>query len=134
MSKSDYLENAVLDHVLGGSALTQPAGQFVALCVSAPSDADTGATLPEITHTNGYARQSATFAAAAAGATSNSNSIAFTASGGSFSGIATHFAVLDSITDAAGNVLYHGALNNARTFNDGDTGTFAAGDLDVTED
>lgn len=136
MSKSNYLEKALLDHVLGNSAFTQPAGQFVALCVSAPTDANTGADLPEITHTNGYARQAATFGASVAGSglATNTNALSFTAAGGAFSGIATHFAVLDNVADGAGNVLYHGPLASSRTFNDGDTGTLAAGDLDITED
>lgn len=134
MSKSDYLEIAMLDHVLKNTAFTQPTVLFVALCTAATTDAQTGATITEVTNANGYARQSAAFDAAAAGATSNTGAIAFTASGGNYNADVTHFAVVDSGTYGAGNVLYHGALSATRTFNDGDTGTFAAGDLDITED
>ena len=40
--KSDYLENKVLDHILGNTAYTAPATLYFALFTSAPSDAGGG--------------------------------------------------------------------------------------------
>ncbi|PHR58814.1 MAG: hypothetical protein COA47_10435 [Robiginitomaculum sp.] len=134
MSKSNYLEDAILDHVLKNTAFTQPTVLFVALASADPTDAGTGASMNELTSAGGYARQSIAFAVASGGAAANSAPVAYTATGAAFSAVATHFAVLDNATIGAGNMLYFAALTASRTFNDGDTGTFATGELDLTED
>jgi hypothetical protein len=59
MSKSDYLEDKLNDHVHGKATYTAPANIFIALLTSAPLDSDTGTLLAakEATYT-GYARKS----------------------------------------------------------------------------
>jgi len=42
MSKSDYLEGKVLDHLLGRTTYTAPATVYVALYTSAPTDSGGG--------------------------------------------------------------------------------------------
>lgn len=121
---SNYLEDELLDHSLGTSSYVSPATVYVALYTTDPTDADTGAEVSG----NGYARQVATFSAASGGATSNTNEITFTASGGDW-GTITHIGIRDALT--AGNLLYHGALTAARTVNDGETARFAIGDIDI---
>ena len=41
-SKSDYLENEILDHVLGGADYSRPATVYIALYTAAPTDAGGG--------------------------------------------------------------------------------------------
>lgn len=122
---SDYLELKVLDHVLATASFTMPTQLYLALYTAAPSDAGGGTEVAG----NGYARQSIDFSAAAAGATSNSNAVSFTAAGGNWGSI-THWGLFDALT--VGNLLIWGAFNVARTINDGDTLTVPVGDLDVT--
>lgn len=127
---SDYLENALLDHVLNNTALTSPTTVYVALF----TDTATGGELEAGTLTNevsggSYARQSAAFDAPAGGATANSAGISFTDMP---AGTVSYVAVMDAAT--AGNVLFHGALTTSRTLNAGDTFTISAGDLDITLD
>lgn len=127
MSKSNYAETAVLDWLLGGATPTRPSARYLALHTADPGE--TGAT-GELSG-NGYARQAVTFDPAASGATSNSSSHTFTASGGSW-GTVTHFSIWDA--SSSGNCLYTGALTTSRTIGDGESGTVAAGDIDITED
>lgn len=127
---SDYLENALLDHVLGNAALTQPADVYVALF----TDAATAGELEAGTITNEvaggtYARQAVGFDAAAGGTTSNSAGVSFTDMPAL---TVSYVAVMDAAT--AGNVLFYGALTASKTLNAGDTFTIAAGDLDITLD
>lgn len=83
-SKSDYLENKLLDHWLGNTAFTAPATVYVALYTAAPSDAGSGT---EVTG-GSYARVSVTnnttnWPAASSGSKSNGTAISFpTASAG----------------------------------------------------
>lgn len=134
-SKSDYLENEILDHILGGADYSRPAIVYLALCTAAPTDASTGSTITEATYT-GYARKAITnnstnFPAASGGAKSNGAEIAFAECTGGSSDV-THWALLDA--DTAGNVLYWGALTASKNISSGDTPKVAVGDLDITED
>ena len=43
---SNFLENALIDHIFRATAYTAPATLYVALLTSAANDASTGATLP----------------------------------------------------------------------------------------
>lgn len=134
MSKaSDYLENKLLDHIVGKTSFTMPSSVYVALCTSAPTDASTGSTLTEANYT-GYARKltsGSDWATAASGATSNAAAIAFAACTGGSSTV-THFALVDA--SSAGNVLVWGALTSSLAVSNGITPQFAIGDLDITCD
>ena len=122
MAKSDYAENAALTSLLSGTL-------HVALCSSAPTDSQTGSTIPELSG-NGYARQSATFTVSGSTA-SNAGTVTFTASGGAWT-TATHVAICSAST--AGNVLYYGALTSNITLNNGESGQFAVGQISINED
>ena len=54
---SDYLENALLNHVFRGVAYTAPTAIYLALYTSDPTDANTGTEVSS----GGYARQQVTF-------------------------------------------------------------------------
>jgi hypothetical protein len=132
MSKTNYLENKVLDHALGTTSYTAPSAVYVGLFTADPTD--TGATTDEISG-NGYSRQTITFDAASSGSAtgpaSGAGAVEFTASGGNWGSI-THFGVFDAST--AGNMLYKGALSTSKTVTDGDSIRFAEGSITITED
>jgi hypothetical protein len=134
-SKSDYLENALLDHVLGGGDFTRPATVYVGLWTASLDDASDGDTAGEVSG-GSYARVAVTnnatnWPAAASGAKANGTAVTFPQATGDW-GTVTHFAILDAAT--SGNILYWGALANSKTIETGDTAEFAIGDIDITED
>jgi hypothetical protein len=127
-SKSDYLENLVLDAVFN-SATLDIATLYMALFTATPSDSGGGT---EVSGTS-YARvnASAAFSAASGGAITNDVAVTFPESGGSW-GTVTSFAFFDAST--SGNMLYWGPLGANRVVDGaGITVTFPIGDIDVTE-
>ena len=125
-SFSDYLEDALLNHVFRNTALTSPSGTFLALYTAAPNDAGGGTQVSGA----GYARQAITFGAPSGGAISNTSPVSFTASGGSY-GAVVAVGIFDAVS--GGNLLAWDTITSA-TVNDGDTITFATGDIDITLD
>ncbi|MBA7589541.1 hypothetical protein ES708_31626 [subsurface metagenome] len=131
-SKSDYLENKQLDHVLGGPDYSRPATVHIALYTVAPTDAGGGT---EVTG-GSYARVAVTnnatnFPAAVAGAKANGTEITFPKATANW-GECVAFAILDAAT--GGNFMYWGDLTANKIVNDGDTAKFGVGDLDIIED
>ena len=118
MSKSDYLETAILNLLFKGTtislladntATTPLTSLYVALHTGDPADAGT-ATTSEAAYTS-YAREAVTRGAGwtvAAGSCSPAANIDFTAATGGTETI-THFSIVDSAS-GAGNILYHGTV------------------------
>ena len=131
MAKTNYLEEALLDHVLRNEAYTPPTTVYVGLLTASATDAG---TLTSELSGDGYARQAATFGAptqnAGNGEVSNSAEILFPEATAAWAE-ATHFVVVDA--DTAGNALYHGALDTPRTAGVGDQIRFQVGTLVVQE-
>lgn len=112
-SYSDYTETRVLDHVLSDGAFAEPANVYLALCTAIPTDASTGATITEANYTT-YARVemlATDFSAAAAGSKTNTSAWTFAACTAGDDTI-VGFAVLDSATLGAGNVLMWGTTTS----------------------
>ena len=126
-SKSDYLENKLLDHVLTNTAYTSPTTVYVGLYTVAPTDAGGGT---EVTGNN-YARESVSFASAVAGETSNDAEVEFGTPSATW-GEVVAFGVFDA--DTAGNLLYWGDLTNAKTINSGDVVKMLVAELQISED
>ena len=122
---SDYLENEILDHILGTGAYTMPTTVYVGLSTGSFGDDNSGTELTG----NNYARVAATFSAAASGTTSNSAAIEFAAATGSW-GSVSHFGIFDA--SSSGNLLIHGAFTTAKTIASGDILKISTGDLDIT--
>lgn len=124
---SDYAEKLLLDWMMTTGSATRPTAWYVALFTAAPSDSGGGTEVS----TGGYARQSVTFDAASSpgGTTSNSGEVSFTATGADY-GTVTHMGIFDAAS--SGNLLWHGALTASKTVADGDTLTFAVGNIDLT--
>lgn len=122
---SDYLENEILDHILGTGAYTMPSTVYVGLSTGSFNDDNSGTELSG----SGYARQSIAFNAASSGTADNSGAVDFPAATGSWGSI-SHFGLFDAST--GGNLLIHGALTASKTVATGDILRIAAGDMDIT--
>lgn len=131
---SDYLENAILDHVLRATAFSAPLTTYVGLLTAAPSDTGGGT---EVTG-NAYARVAVTSGVAAWKSTNGTTSGASTGTNGTTSnaaainfptptpsgwGTVTHFGIFDAAT--AGNLLIYAALGQSKVINPGDAVSFA---------
>jgi len=141
---SDYLEAAIVNHLLRTDTFSKPSNISIALLTNHDAnwalDAKTGATIPEVANSNAYARKSlsapanGTWDAPGTGSptTSNTAAVEFAAASGGNWGYVSGIAIVDSLTYGAGNVLFHGALTTPRIVTDGDTFKFNAGDIDIT--
>lgn len=123
---SNYLEGKVLDHTLAGLPFTPPAAHYVSLHTASPTDANT--TTTEVAG-GSYQRALASFSPAAAGSSSNSNTLAFA---GMPAVTVSHVAIYDTTT--AGNLLYYGALAAPVAVTAGGTFVINAGGLTVSLD
>ena len=127
MSKSNYLENKILDHALGTTAYSIPA-PHLALHTANPDEDGLGAELSG----TGYSRSAITFNAASEGtATGPVSAIEFTNSGGTNWDPVTHFGLWDAST--GGSLLYYGQLTTSKTIAPGDTLRFTAGSISISE-
>ena len=131
MSKSDYLENKVLDHILGGGDYTRPGTVYISLFTATPNDAGggtevTGGSYDRVDVTN----NATNWPAASGGAKANGTAITFPQASANW-GTVDEVGVWDAST--AGNILYVGSLTTAKTINNGDSAQFAIGALDITE-
>lgn len=131
-SFSDYLENALLNQLFRGSSYSFPGTLYVGLYTAAPTDAGGGTEVSG----NSYARVAVTantsnWANSTAGSTSNSNAITFPQASGSW-GTVVALGIFDAST--SGNLLAWADLTTSKLVGNGDTPSFAAGDLDVTLD
>jgi len=122
---SDHAEDLLLDWLMTNGSATRPTAWYLALFTAAPSDSGGGTEVS----TGGYTRQTIAFSAASGGATSNSADVSFTASGANY-GTVTHVGIFDA--SSGGNLLWHGAMTASKTVEDGDTITFATGNVDLT--
>lgn len=122
---TNYLENKLIDHFLGTTTFTKPSAVYVGLFTVSPGEAGGGT---EVTG-GSYARQTATFTAAASGATSNSANIDFT---GMPAATVVAIGIFDALT--SGNMLLYGSLTTNKTTDAGDTLRIATGDLDISID
>jgi len=124
---SDHAENLLLNFLMTTGTATRPTSWYVALFTSAPNDAGGGTEVSG----NGYSRQSVSWdtASGTGGTTDNSGAISFTASGSGF-GTVTHIGIFDA--SSSGNLLWHGAMDTAKSVASGDVLQFAAGAIDLT--
>jgi len=122
---SDYLENEILDHILGTGAYTMPTNVYVGLSTGSFADDNSGTELSG----SGYTRKVASFGAASSGTASNDAAIEFPAATGSW-GTVSHFGIFDAST--SGNLLIHGALTSSKVIESGDILKVAVGDMDIT--
>jgi hypothetical protein len=126
-AKTDYLEDALLNHVLRNTAYSSPATIYIGLFTTMPSDDGTGGV--EVSG-GAYARQSVTFSAPSGGQVANNALVQFptaTADWGTVLGMG----LFDALT--GGNLLYYGTLTASKIVGIGDQLAFAASALTVGE-
>lgn len=127
-SFSNYAENAILNHVFKGTAMTQPTNLYIALSTADPTDDGSGLAEPV---GNGYARVNHNTWTITGNAVSNNGAASFPQATGSW-GTITHFAVYDALT--AGNMIIHGTVTPSQAIVSGNTPSFPTGQLSGTLD
>lgn len=137
-SKSDYLEEKDLGHNMGKTSFTMPAAVAIALCTAVPEDSKTGATIVEATTYTGYARKAVVGSELTISGTSptkiaSNTEIKFAACTAG-SAVIVGFAICDSATTGAGNMLYWGTVTSTTISTTQTPATIASGALEITED
>ena len=122
---SNYLENALINATLRATTYTSPATVYVSLYTTDPTDADTGTEVSG----GSYARTAVTMGAPSNGVSTNSADVTFPTATGSW-GTVTHIGIHDALT--TGNLLFHTALDTAKTIDTGDIFKITTGNLSVT--
>ena len=103
---SDYLANALLDHLFADSAYSQPTNIYVGLSTVAIVDGNTGSTISE--PSDGYARINDNgWDVAVLGASQNTNKIQFAVASGTWGDVG-YFGLSDHLS--TGNILIHGSF------------------------
>lgn len=124
---TDYGENVIVDAASGQGV--SAGSRWIALYTADPGE--TGVHTNELAASNGYSRQSVTFGAASGGQATNTALVEFQASGGAWSTV-THFAVVDSATQGAGNMLGRGTVSPNITLADGEKIQAGVGQISLT--
>lgn len=139
MSASNALENAILDHILGGPDYSRLATVYAALYTADPGEGGSANT-NEITGT-GYARVAVTnnptnWPAAVSGTKENGTDIQFPmpGAGGWGGGSDATYWGLVATASGGGAILFSAPLTVPQTINEGNDVKFAPGDLIVTAD
>jgi hypothetical protein len=99
---TNYLENEILDHILGTGAFTMPTQVYIKLHIGDPGEDATGNPAGETT------RQAADWSVASGGTAALSATVTWTSV--SNSETYSHFSAWDAST--AGNPLFYGALDS----------------------
>lgn len=110
---SNYLEDELLDHILGTGAYVMPT-IYVALHTADPGEAGAGAEVAG----GAYARQTMAFNIAAAGQAANSAQVNYPDATANW-GIVSHWALWDQLN--AGNMLLYGRMINRVTLGNNTT-------------
>lgn len=124
---SNYLENALLNHIFRNTEFTPPTELYVALYTSDPTDQDIGMEVSG----GGYERQVVTFGPPSNGSVSNTADIVFPVATTDW-GTITHIGVRDAAS--GGNLLFRAALDVPKTIQSGDQIKILAGQLVISLD
>lgn len=128
---TDYLENKLLQGILGGTNITFTQKPYIGLLTAAPSDSSTGT---EVSGTN-YSRVQVggtgqgDFSVGGTGTATNSAPFEFP-DAQSLWGTVTHVALYDAFT--GGNILIFATLQSSATINDGDIFKIPSSGFEIT--
>ncbi|MHA1215906.1 MAG: phage tail fiber protein [Candidatus Thorarchaeota archaeon] len=131
---SDYLENELIDHLVGNGSWSPPASYYIALSKADPTDDGSGLDEP----TGDYARKSTApgdWNTASSRSITNANDIVFAEATSDWAPVGdeiTHFAIMDAST--GGNMLFYGEFTASRTITTGDTFVIPSGSLEISVD
>lgn len=129
-SLTNYAESALVKHIITEAAYSPASTLYLALCTADPTDAATGASMNEVANSGSYARTAITFGAASSRRVTSSADVDFPQATGSW-GTITHWAIVDSGTHGAGNVLAAGAFGASKSVISGNTPSVASGEVYV---
>jgi hypothetical protein len=121
---SDYLEVALLNLTLNGTALTAVNDPYVSLHTADPTDAGTGAEVSG----GSYARTAASFSTATVGLVATDADVTFPTATATW-GVVGWIGLWDAAS--GGNMLYHTALDTSKTIDSGDIFKITTGNLTV---
>lgn len=129
MSATNFLEDEILDHILGEGArnFTPSTTLYIGL-FTAVADGEAG-TVTEVSG-NGYARTAVSFAAASGGSAASSGDVTFPAASGGAWGTITHIGIYSAST--AGDLYFVGSLSASKQVDDGDVFQITSGSLTVS--
>ena len=128
-SLSNYAELELLDHVCN-AAYSPAATMYLALCTDDPTDAGTGASMNECANSGSYARTAISFGAASSRRITQDADVTFPTASGSW-GTVAYWAIVDSGTYGAGNMLAHGAFSVSKSIINSNTPSVASGQVYV---
>lgn len=126
---SNYLENALMNHLFNNTQHTSPTSVYVALFTSDPGEDASGT---EVSGTN-YARVQvlpAGWNSASNGNITNNGAITFATAGAGGWGTITHVAIFDAVS--SGNMYFYGALSSSVSISENDAFQFANTALSIT--
>ena len=149
---SNYLENSLLDHVLGeGGRNFTPPTLYVALFTGPASDVSAALESGTMANSAGnwgnfevntgsYVRQSINFAAASSGQAASNTTVTFPQATANYDNPAgsgstvTYVAIIDQVDDGSttAEVLFYGNLTNSKQILVGDTMSISSGSLTVS--
>jgi hypothetical protein len=148
---SNYLEDEVLDHVLGEGARDYTPSTTLHIALFSGTASDVLAALEAGTNaatagnwgyyeinTGSYARTAVNFAAASGGSATTSGDVTFPPATANYDNTAgsgstvTCIAVVDNGTSGQGNVLFYGQLDNSKEILNGDTFQVSTGNLTIS--
>ncbi len=130
-SFTSFLEDALLDHVFNGATYIAPSTLYLAFATADPTDAATGASMNEVPNSGSYARAAISFGAASSRTVTQDANVDFPQLTGDI-GTATHWAITDSDTYGAGNVLAHGTLVASKGLFNGNSPSVLSGQVVVS--
>lgn len=144
-SKSNFLQNKVLNHVLGSCTYTAPSTVYIGLHTGASALSSAGNLSTEVsTSSTSYSRvavdnsTSGNWTTATSGIKFNSSTLTFPAATADWTttctgGWITHAGIYDCASAGAGNLLFWSKLALAKPVTCGDTLKIAAGAILITE-
>lgn len=131
-SKSDDLENLMLDTVLGGPDYVRPGTVYIELYTVAPTDAGGGTAVTGGSYVRkAVTNNDTTWPNAAGSLKQNGTAITFIQATANW-GTVVAFAIFDAVS--AGDFSYWGDLTVSKSVDSGDTAEFAIGGISITED
>ena len=119
-SLTNYGETALVKHIFNEEVYSPVASLYLALCTSSPGETATGASMNECANSGNYARAVIAFSPAILRRVTQDGSVTFPLANGPW-GLASDWAIVDSGTYGAGNVLAYGAFATAKSIVSGNT-------------
>ena len=127
---SNYAKDKMLNHLLNNIDLAPQANVYLALCTTTPDATKTGATIVEVANANNYSRKAIAFSAAASRKVVQNGIVTYDQASGAW-GTVTGWAIVDSATWGAGNMLAFGAFTSSFGVVSGNTPSIASTQVQV---